>query len=190
MPSRCDKKVTVVRLSITAIAIIFTSAAITMGMVPIDAGDDSLSVQIQADTAIYIDKTDSLQIQPDEVLSDTSKVKYHSPALAMWLSCAIPGGGQFYNRDYIKTIIIGGGEIAIIYTITWYHYQYDKARRDGDAAAKIFYEDNRNRWIWILAGTILYSMADAYVDAQLWDYEISRDLSFRLLPIPALTINF
>ena len=146
------------------------------------AEGDSLSETAIPDSAIIIQADDSSSVMLDSVKADTADFKRHSPALAMWLSFAIPGGGQFYNRKYLKTLIIGGGEIAIIYSIARYHHRHKKARSDGDTDASDFYKENRNRMSWWLAGIILYSMADAYVDGHLWDFELSRDLSLGFTP--------
>ena len=44
--------------------------------------------------------------------------------------------------------------------------------------------DKRNIRLWILAGTIFYSMFDAYVDAQLSDFNQS-DKSYQVFVAPA-----
>ena len=146
------------------------------------AEGDSLSKTAILDSAVIIEADDSSDVMTITAEVDTVKIKRHSPALAMWLSFATPGGGQLYNRKYLKTLIIGGGEIGIIYSIAYYHHRHKNARRDGDTDASDFYKENRNRMSWWLTGIILYSMADAYVDGQLWNFELSRDLSLGFAP--------
>ncbi len=126
--------------------------------------------------------TDSLSAQIKENLSDTSRIDTtvelkHSPTGAMWRSLALPGWGQLYNRKYLKAVIIGGVEIGLITAILVQHQRYKKAREENEWFAADYYEDDRNRLTWWLAGIIIYSMADAYVDGHLWNFELQRDLS-------------
>ncbi len=93
-----------------------------------------------------------------------------------------PAWGQLYNRKYVKALIIGGAEIGFAYGVYYQHRRYKKAKREGNDVAAAFYKDDRNRLGWWLAGIILYSMADAYADAHLWDFELSPNLSMGLNP--------
>ncbi len=124
-----------------------------------------------------IAQPDSLSLDTAAIISDTVLVKRHSPSGAMWRSMALPGWGQLYNRKYLKAAIYGGGEIALFYASLVQNRRYKQAREDEDWIAADFYENDRNRLRWWLAGTILFSMADAYVDGQLWDFELDKDLS-------------
>jgi len=141
------------------------------------AFEDSLTA-IQADTAVEADSLPNTGIS--EKIQPAQNAGYHSPSGAMWRSVLLPGWGQLYNRKYLKSLIIGGGEIAIIYGIWYQHNQYHDARDIGDTKAADFYRDDRNRLTWWLAGIILYSMADAYVDAHLMNFDLGRDLSLGL----------
>ncbi|NUO83836.1 hypothetical protein HUU05_27485, partial [candidate division KSB1 bacterium] len=51
----------------------------------------------------------------------------------------------------------------------------------GDQANQLLYEDWRNGCYWGLAALIVYSMLDAYVDAQLSDFDESPELEGRTL---------
>ena len=121
-------------------------------------------------------------------LPDTLPKKSINPTGAMWRSLLFPGWGQLYNRKYIKTLIIGGGELGLIYSIYYQDRQYEKAKKAGDQKAADFYREDRNRLAWWLVGAILYSMGDAYVDAQLADFEVSENLSMIITPFN-ITIN-
>jgi hypothetical protein len=125
-------------------------------------------------------KTEVKSNEIDTVKIDSIRQRHHSPSGAMWRSLLFPGWGQLYNRKYFKALIIGGGEIGFISGIYIQHQRFKDAREKGDEYAANFYRNDRNRLGWWLAGLILYSMADAYVDAQLWDFEISQDLSWKI----------
>jgi hypothetical protein len=108
---------------------------------------------------------------------DGAKIHIHNPSGAMWRSMLLPGWGQLYNGKYLKALIIGGGEIGLIWGIYAQHQRLQDARKANDEIAENFYRDDRNRLTWWLVGTILYSMADAYVDGQLWNYDLSDEIS-------------
>ena len=124
-----------------------------------------------------IAQSESFSPDTAAINSDTVKVKRHSPSGAMWRSMALPGWGQLYNRKYLKAAVYGGGEIAILYSSLVQHRRYKQAREDEDWTAADFYENDRNRLRWWLAGLILFSMGDAFVDGHLWDFELDKDLS-------------
>jgi hypothetical protein len=138
-------------------------------------------------------------------------VKKHSPTKAALLSAVLPGSGQIYNRKYWKLpIVYAGISISAYYFVRnqrWYKdyldgyvnysntkdqsivQQYDKLKnvssaRYGDAFA--YYVDLYRRWrdwsIVFLAGTYLLNIVDATVDAYMFDYDISENLSLRVEP--------
>jgi phosphatidylglycerophosphatase A len=113
---------------------------------------------------------------------DIVNIHRHSPSGAMWRSLLFPGWGQLYNRRYIKAGIIGGMELGFMWGIYNQHQRLEKARREDDKESANFYRNDRNRLSWWLAGIILYSMADAYVDGQLWDYDLSDEISLTITP--------
>lgn len=56
-------------------------------------------------------------------------------------------------------------------------YQYNKSI--GDDGAADFYKNNRNRMAWYLAAALIVSTMDAYVDAHLYNFDVSSDLSHK-----------
>ncbi len=136
---------------------------------------DSISIQQSVPVADTVALTES-------AVTDTVIVKLHNPMGAMWRSLLFPGWGQLYNRKYLKALILGGTEIGFIYGIIYQNDRYRNARGEGDTVRAAFYKDDRNRLSWWLAGIILYSMADAYADAHLWDFELSPELSLGAVP--------
>jgi len=137
---------------------------------------DTLTIEAPVDTTLAV----SVEEGSTKLLSEELPIKIHSPSGAMWRSMFLPGGGQLYNRKYIKAALYGGGEIGFLYASLVQHRRYKQARRDHLWQAADFYENDRNRLRWWLAGLILFSMADAYVDGQLWDFELEKDLAWGL----------
>lgn len=99
-------------------------------------------------------------------------------------SAVLPGWGQFYNRQYIKATIFAAGEWYLIIGIAqdWrktsrysksFNAATDLAEKGVQFNNYIKYRDRRNLKLWVLAATIFYSMFDAYVDAQLSDFNQS-----------------
>ncbi|MDZ7363717.1 MAG: DUF5683 domain-containing protein [candidate division KSB1 bacterium] len=97
-----------------------------------------------------------------------------SPRGAMLRSLAVPGWGQYYNRQYFKAALVFGAEAGLVATAIYWN---NKANSASDRNSKLFYQNNRNTANWFLLGTILLSMLDAYVDASLSDFDESPDLS-------------
>lgn len=84
-----------------------------------------------------------------------------NPSLAM-LFCVIPGGGQFYTERYIPGIVISASEIAIGYYAYKYH-QNDEYNK-------------RNSMLWWGLFVFGYSLADAYVGAKMYGFDIETDI--------------
>jgi hypothetical protein len=84
-----------------------------------------------------------------------------NPQVAM-LYCLLPGGGQFYTERYLPGIAIGSAELALGY----FAYKYHK---DGD------YEQ-RNSMLWWGLFVFGYSLADAYVGAKMYGFDIETDI--------------
>ena len=127
--------------------------------------------------------------------ADTS-LKYKSPTGALLRSVAFPGWGQFYNGKYIKSLVIFGTEATFITlaAVEWKRRNQHKRRFQDlpqdhpDKAWEFeqfrFYEDQRNLFLWITAGIVFLSMFDAYVDAQLYNFDKEEvpDFSISLIP--------
>ena len=109
-----------------------------------------------------------------ETDADSSSVK--DPTAAMLRSAFVPGWGQFYNGKWLKGTVIAGVEIGLITNAVVLHQYMKQAETQAD---RDFYWDNRNLSLWWLGASILYSMADAYVDAHLSDFDGGPELSFQ-----------
>ncbi len=136
--------------------------------------------------------------------TDSILRKKHSPGLAVGLSAVIPGAGQIYNKKWWKVPIIYAGLGTSIYLtcrfakkMNTYKYEY-RYRMDGtldklDPALSGKSDENilslkkqyqRYMEISIAATGIIYvlNLIDAVVDAHLFYFDISDDLSLKLSP--------
>lgn len=133
------------------------------------------------------------------------------PNKTLWLALTFPGAGQIYNRKYWKLPIIYGGAMGVAYAISYYggHYNdYMRGYRDyldsdpntnyhlellpqgyPESSAGTYVKNavnsyRRYRDIFIVVGVAVYALSviDAYVDAQLADFDISTDLSMKVRP--------
>ncbi len=125
-------------------------------------------------------------------------VETKSPMGAVWRSAILPGWGQFYNESYWKVPIVLGISGFLVYGMISEHQnfidysdQYDASITDdlpsGDLLLKRyreFYRDNRDTYGWWLLVTYLLQLADAYVDAALFAFDVSPESSLTLMPRP------
>ena len=133
--------------------------------------------------------TDSLRVQESIALTPIKPKK--NPNGAVLRSLLVPGWGQYYNGQKWKAALVCAAEVGEIGTAIYWHRE---SKRVNDDRYKLIYEDYRNAAYWFLAGTILLSMLDAYVDAQLYDFDESPNLDDRTLgllapPQPLLAIR-
>ncbi|MBN1558981.1 hypothetical protein JW998_01935 [candidate division KSB1 bacterium] len=106
-----------------------------------------------------------------------------NPTGAMLRSIFLPGWGQFYNGKWFKGIIIGGAEIGLVANAIVLNRWAQEAATEEEF---LYYIDNRNLSFWLLGATILYSMVDAYVDAHLFGFDESPELTFFISDEPEL----
>jgi endoglucanase len=96
-----------------------------------------------------------------------------SPVLAAWLSFFIPGGGQFYTKNYLKGILIGGFQGYLIYD---FKRIYD-LRKDGRIDREEYEKKILSNGVIYLM-SLIYSVSDAYVSAHF--YNFSKDTILNL----------
>jgi hypothetical protein len=131
----------------------------------------------------------------------------HSPKKATLLSAALPGTGQIYNKKYWKLPLIYGGLGTTIYLVKFYndlYLQYHASyviksnpttANQGDDEFKNLSKDQvfddldyyrRNRDLSGIIAIIIYALniVDASVDAHLFYFDVSDNLSMKLTPSP------
>lgn len=146
-------------------------------------------------------KIDTKEAEKVEVIEAKS---IHSPTKAAWMSAALPGLGQAYNKKYLKMGLIYVALGATAYSFDFAndrHQIYKDAlalRSDGDSTTidefegvydvsqlitlQDFYRRNRDLSVIVGVGIYLLNIFDAYVDAHLMEFEVNNDLSFKLSP--------
>jgi hypothetical protein len=118
--------------------------------------------------------------------------KFHmkkNPLVAVLLSAALPGAGQFYNQSYWKIPIIDGFVGYFVYeyiredkNFRDYRDQYAASQTpqfpEGDDNLKTlreFYRSQRNNFTWYFLIVYFINLVDAYVDAHLFDFTVKDD---------------
>jgi hypothetical protein len=134
-------------------------------------------------------------------VADTTILPPKSTTIAMVGSLLIPGSGQIYNESYWKAPVVWG---LGYYFYSVYRNQdrlYNESRSSyetaltaldtatvpaiqKDLASQVsrnrdlrdFYKRQRNEFGWYLAITYILNVVDAYVDAALFNFEVSPNL--------------
>ena len=131
--------------------------------------------------------------------NDTKAIK--SAHKASILSAVIPGAGQVYNKKYWKVPIIYASLATSIYFIkdnqsklkTYQDAYITRTNGGADDYIDIYndsqlltiadyYERNRDVSYIIATAVYLLNIVDASVDAHLFDFDISEDLSLKTTP--------
>lgn len=148
---------------------------------------------------LFGQEPDTLQISSE----DSVKVKKHTPAKAVLLSAVVPGLGQIYNKKLWKAPIIWAGLgtsiYFVIYNSTGYHeYRTSYLVKIGvDTSSDDPYPNSSTEdvlgetetWrkytelLYITTGAIyLLNLIDASVDAHLFEFDVSDNLSLHIQP--------
>ncbi len=147
----------------------------------------------------YSQNSDSLK----RIDSDTSFAKIHSPKKAGWMSAALPGLGQVYNKKYWKVPIV----YAALGTTTYFMIDNNKKYQDyrqayinrldsdtlNDTAfplygtedlreLKNYYWRYRDLNAFIFVGIWMLNILDAVVDAHLYTFDIGNNLTMQIQP--------
>ncbi|MEI6310956.1 MAG: DUF5683 domain-containing protein [Bacteroidota bacterium] len=136
------------------------------------------------------------------------KKKLHSPLKAVLFSAALPGLGQAYNKKYWKIPIVYAGLGVGAYFLYDQNKKYQGFRKayqmkvDGDPLtdgkyvlnnrvytsesnleqAKNYYRRNVDLISALLVVWYGLNLVDAAVDAHLFDFDVSDDLSMQIAP--------
>jgi hypothetical protein len=178
------------------------------------------SVGKTQDTITHVHKDTISQIIKDTIppeIQDTFVKVHHSPTRAAILSAVMPGMGQIYNKKAWKVPFIYGGLGVLGYYIVKFnnlYLQYQNAyvqyykftnveilktlprfSFENDIKRQlVWYKDTYRRWrdmdVLLFGAVYILNIIDATVDAYLFNYDISQDLSLRLEPTLINTYSF
>lgn len=164
---------------------------------------DAQDVSNSFDSSDSLNTGDSTIVEGSQSVVLIDSVERHSPSKAALRAALVPGWGQAYNRKYWKIPIVYAGLGALGYWVYFnadQHAQYRQAldiRNDGDSltvddfsflsesqiiSIKDFYR--RQLDLSILLSVAFYGLqiVDAVVDAHLYEFDVSDDLSLRWQP--------
>ncbi len=95
-----------------------------------------------------------------------------SAKVAITLSLFIPGGGQFYTKNYIKGGIFGATQSFLIYQTYNAIISVREAEATPDIPDSILVarKSSRDTYLWWDAVVWFLTAADAYVDAKMYNF--------------------
>ncbi len=179
------------------------------GQVPPDstgisgAGGKAKGISLPVDT---VQKAVTPEVAADTLTENKKQKapKYHSPQKSTWMSAALPGLGQIYNRRYWKPPIIYAGLAVSLYFLIdnqnkfiiarnslrgrlnvpgfEVHPKYESFSADQIQSDRDFYRNNRDYSIIGLTAVYALNIVDAVVDAHLKSFDVGEDLSLRVKP--------
>lgn len=157
-------------------------------------------------TALAATDTGMVQTKREGFVHRFFTDKYPNPRKAAFLSLALPGAGQAYNKRWWKIPIVYGALAGVTYVEINNVKQYRKLRDnykllvDGDdntnpteapydridATSMKKYRDQWRKYVeqtsLALGLVYLLAAADAFVDAHLHSFDVSDDLTLRVVP--------
>ncbi len=149
--------------------------------------------------------TTNAQTNNNHHISDSAyQANSHSSIKATIYSAIFPGLGQIYNKKYWKIPIIYGG-FATLWFLSQYNHKkyifyqdayayadlpgpytmYDgryKNSREQLLRYKQYFKRNRDMMFIIMAGLYVLNVVDALVDAHMFYFDVSDDLSLNIKP--------
>jgi hypothetical protein len=159
-------------------------------------------------TCLFLLSFSSLKAQvitsPDSIKKIELPPKKHSPRKASLMSAVLPGLGQAYNKKYWKIPVMYTAFAALGYAVNFNNSRYKTyknafiLRNDSDpltidpfeniyssedlATLKNSYHRYRDLSFIGIAALYFLNIIDANVDAHLFTFDVSDDLSFNLSP--------
>lgn len=134
---------------------------------------------------------DSTQVSPSAP-ADTTLPRWPVPNRAALYSVLLPGAGQLYNRDWWKAPIVWAGVGTAVYFIQYNHREFSRYRgltETAEEPLRLQYRalrdyHRRNRDFTILLTAVGYALVavEAYVDAHLYYFDVSDNLSMAIRP--------
>ena len=150
-----------------------------------------------SDSVLVVPRGDSIVTIPQK--ADTTGNRklglFDQPRFVMARSLVFPGWGQAHNHAWFKAVVIAGAEWYLIASLVQddralkdLNEQIDAAQAAGDFDTENMLVDQYNARLntfvahqWWLGGVVIYSMADAYVDAHFvnFKFEFEHDRALR-----------
>ncbi len=137
-------------------------------------------------------------VQMDTLNNPDVYVPTKDPGTALLKSAILPGWGQYYNESYWKIPVFWGilGWCAYNYVTnnnnyTDYRELYISSNFSIESYRRLrdFYRDQRDLFVIYMGITYLANLLDAYVDANLFDFNVTED-NFTGSSMLNLRINF
>lgn len=175
------------------------------------SADAQVSDTIISGDTVAVITTNTPTKDTNKTVVTIKKGVYHSPKKAALLSAILPGAGQVYNKKYWKLPIIYAGAAGLAYSFQFNHSRYIKYRDaykfriDNDASTTddyigVYSDDNLNtlqkyyhryRDLTVIGFAALYALniIDASVDAHLFTFDVSDDLSMKIQPTLINTVG-
>ena len=156
----------------------------------------------EPDSIIVVQEIDSIyqygerDLRRAETLVVTQPDFDHSPYKAIMYALVLPGLGQGYNHKYYKIPIVyaslGGVGYAIVFNTKEYRQaSYNYALQPDDTNERYLQYWRRNMELSYIGLILVYALQvlDAYVDAQLYSWDVNDNLSLRIAPSIQPMIN-
>ncbi len=125
------------------------------------------------------------------------------PWVAVGLSAALPGLGQVYDESYWKIPVIWG--LGGYWVYEWIqqnkHYQDYRQKYSASITSQLpsgdqqylnlrdFYRNERDSFAWYLGALYFLNLVDAYVGANLYDFNVTPDLSMNRKITPKVSAS-
>jgi hypothetical protein len=134
------------------------------------------------------------QLNPPDSTSKVDTVSAYRPAkstgTAVLLSFLLPGGGQVYTGNWWKAALIAPAEVTLGYfsikehlSASDYLSQFNLHHVRSDSVNYVRHRDTRTALLWWTGAVLAFSMADAYVSAQMYGFD--REMRLALGPMRA-----
>ena len=144
--------------------------------------------------------------EEDKVTPNHKYFSEHNTTKAMWMSAALPGLGQYYNRKYWKIPIVYSGFATLAYFSIINKQEYVKYRDAYSAKLALngessddpiveaysssqllslreYYQSNLELNYILFGAFYILQIVDATVDAHFFDFDIDDNLSLGVDPI-------
>jgi hypothetical protein len=134
------------------------------------------------------------QSSPVDSTSGPDTIGTYRPAkstgTAVLLSFLLPGGGQVYTGNWWKAALIAPAEVTLGYfsisehrSASDYLSKLNSGHSASDSENYVLHRDRRTALLWWTGAIVAFSMADAYVSAQM--YGIDREMRLTIGPMRA-----